>query len=315
MYKTIYLAGGCFWGMQAYFSKLKGVITEVGYANGNNLDTSYQKIKETNHAEVVKITYDTLVIRTAEIIDRFFLIIDPFSKNRQANDIGLQYRSGIFYDEKDEETKKIATLFKGYVEKINNKKSEVIIEPIKNYVKAEEYHQEYLLKNPTGYCHINPNDALNSLADFKKLNDDEIKKLNLDKKSLGIMLEKDTEEPHESNINLKYDKGLYIDKISHEPLFLSDDKYDAGCGWPSFTRPIFSTALNYYDDFKIVDRKRTEVVSKIQDSHLGHVFPAINIKTETGLRYCINGYALLFIPFDELKDTVYEKYQFYFKEI
>ena len=137
MYKTIYLAGGCFWGMQAYFSRLKGVLTEVGYANGDTLDTDYKKIKETNHAEVIKIVYDPLIIRTAEIIDRFFEIIDPFSKNRQKNDVGIQYRSGIFYPSCDIEIERIANLFNNYIEKINNKKSEVIIEPIKNYVKAE----------------------------------------------------------------------------------------------------------------------------------------------------------------------------------
>lgn len=313
MYKTIYLAGGCFWGMQAYFSRLKGVLTEVGYANGDTLDTDYKKIKETNHAEVIKIVYDPLIIRTAELIDRFFEIIDPFSKNRQKNDVGIQYRSGIFYPSCDIEIKRIANLFNNYIEKINNKKSEVIIEPIKNYVKAEEYHQDYLLKNPDGYCHINFKNVNDSISTFKKLSSDEIKKLNLDEKSYNIMIKKDTEEPHESSYNLNYSKGLYIDKISKEPLFLSDDKYDAGCGWPSFTRPIFSSALDYNDDFTIPDRKRTEVVSKIQNSHLGHVFPAINVKTETGLRYCINGYSLCFIEYDKLKDTPYEKYQFYFK--
>lgn len=311
MQRKIYLAGGCFWGMQAYFSKLKGLISEVGYANGNTKETNYQKVASTNHAEVIKIIYDDLSIRTAEIIDRFMQIIDPFSLNRQANDAGTQYRTGIFFEKGDLFTKKIAELFKGYIEKINGKKSCVVIEEIKNYVKAEEYHQDYLEKNPTGYCHINPNAFFNSLSNFKKLDIKEIQKLNLDKQSLGIMLNKETEHPHSSEFNLHTKKGIYIDKISKEPLFLSEDKYDAGCGWPSFTRPIFQTALNYFKDNTLAE-ERIEVTSKIQDSHLGHVFPALAVKTVTGLRYCINGFALEFIEFNKLKDTVYEKYQFYF---
>ncbi|MGI6644457.1 MAG: peptide-methionine (R)-S-oxide reductase MsrB [Bacilli bacterium] len=312
MRKTIYLAGGCFWGIEGYFKRLRGVIdTEVGYANGNSEDTFYCLLKETKHAETVKITYDTNIIRTAELIDRFFMIIDPFSLNEQGNDEGEQYRTGVFYEKDDNYTKTIALLFKDYVEKTNNKESYVVIEPLRHFIKAEDYHQDYLDKNPNGYCHINLALASENITSFTKLTSKEIKLLNLSVISLDVMLNKGTERPFTSEYNDNDEVGLYIDKISKEPLFSSEDKYDAGCGWPSFTRPLISNGVNYSDDYSIPSRPRTEVTSSVQTSHLGHVFDD-GPSSKGGLRYCINGCSLDFIPLNKLKGTVYEKYMFYF---
>lgn len=313
MNKIIYLAGGCFWGIEAYFSKLIGVATEVGYANGKTKDTTYKTVSQTNHAEVVKITYNDNLIRTAEIIDRFFQIIDPFSLNKQGNDEGTQYRTGIFFEKNDKYTKHLALAFNAYIEKIAERKTEVIIEEIKNYVPAEEYHQKYLKKNPFGYCHINVNSAFNSFGEFKKKESTEIGKMHLDKLSLDVMLNKATERPYSSEFNSNLNKaiGLYVDKISGEPLFTTEDQYDAGCGWPSFSRPVFTTAVDFYADNTLTE-ERVEVTSKVQQSHLGHVFPAFKVQTPTRLRYCINGVALRFIDIMKLRDTVYEKYMFYF---
>lgn len=150
--KTIYLAGGCFWGVEAYFGMLKGVIsTEVGYINGNIENPTYNLIcsGEATHAEAVKIVYNTSL---STILDHFFNIINPFSLNRQGADIGIQYRSGIYYtDQRDlkvinKKIKEVETKF--------NKKVMVEVKPLKNYYKAEQYHQNYLTKNKNGYCHI-----------------------------------------------------------------------------------------------------------------------------------------------------------------
>lgn len=151
--KTIYLAGGCFWGVERYFSLLKGVITtEVGYLNGNINNPTYQQVclGEATHAEAVKIVYDgNLQI----ILDNFFKIINPFSLNRQGADIGIQYRTGIYYNDETD-----LPLIKEKIKEVENKyNKKVAVEVLKmnNYFKAEQCHQNYLAKNKDGYCHIN----------------------------------------------------------------------------------------------------------------------------------------------------------------
>ncbi len=311
MNKTIYLAGGCFWGVEAYFQKVSGIIdTTVGYANGDGDKTNYHNLSITHHAEAVKIVYDSNVINVAEIIERYFLIINPFSLNRQGNDIGQQYRTGIYYE--DEYTKKVAIFFKDLIAKENNKKVLIEIEQIKNFVVAEEYHQDYLIKNPSGYCHLDFSKLEVPLSRAKEKTVDEIKSLNLDIQSLDIMLRQHTEHPFTSKFNEFDSVGLFVDKISKEALFSSEDKFDAGCGWPSFTKGITTDAINYYDDFSH-NRHRIEVKSAIQNNHLGHVFED-GPKNTGGKRYCINGLALDFIPLEELAKEGYTKYLAYFKK-
>lgn len=153
MNKKIYLAGGCFWGVEAYFSKIDGIIdTKVGYANGNTIDATYKNLKNTNHAETVKISYDSNIVSLEEILLHFFKIIDPTSLNKQGGDIGIQYRTGVYF-ENHEDSVKLNTFF----EIIKNNYDEFYVEllPLDHFVLAEEYHQNYLFKNPNGYCHIN----------------------------------------------------------------------------------------------------------------------------------------------------------------
>lgn len=121
-----------------------------------------------------------------------------------------------------------------------------------------------------------------------------------------VTQESGTEMPFSSEYDDFYEDGIYVDIVSGEPLFSSRDKYDAGCGWPSFTKPIDGTELTEKDDFKLM-RKRIEVRSKEADSHLGHVFPD-GPREATGLRYCINGASLRFIPKDKLKEEGYGEY-------
>lgn len=153
--KTIYLAGGCFWGMQRFVDGAAGVVaTEVGYANGRIENPTYKQVKtgETGYAETVKIEFDENVLTTKALISRFLQVIDPFSVNKQGEDEGEQYRTGVYFvDTEDGEIAKelIATL-----EKESGKKCAVEVRPLVNFWRAEEYHQKYLVKNPTGYCHI-----------------------------------------------------------------------------------------------------------------------------------------------------------------
>jgi len=155
--KVIYLAGGCFWGTQKYLSLLPGVIeTEVGYANGQTENPSYRQVcdENTGHAETVKVTYNPEAISTDFLLERFYEVIDPTSLNKQGEDVGIQYRTGIYYvDEMDQETiqASLNRLSACYEVPIM-----VEIQKLDNYYTAEEYHQAYLDKNPEGYCHINP---------------------------------------------------------------------------------------------------------------------------------------------------------------
>ena len=160
MIKEIYLAGGCFWGVEAYFKNINGITdTEVGYANGLSDQTSYQKVKETDHAETVLVKYDDEVIGLEKILEYLYYIIDPFSIDKQGNDIGRQYRTGIY--SKDEEDISKAKDFISQKQKNEQKEIKVEVEKLKNFVIAEDYHQDYLEKNPTGYCHINLADKPN----------------------------------------------------------------------------------------------------------------------------------------------------------
>ena len=153
--RVIYLAGGCFWGVEAYFQQLKGVLdTEVGYANGDSENPSYEDLvaHRANHAETVKVIYDNDIISLIKILEHFLRIVDPYSLNRQGHDVGIQYRSGVYY-ESDGDKKIINSYFEEQNEDISRLFAVEVI-PLKNFYRAEGYHQDYLLKNPFGYCHV-----------------------------------------------------------------------------------------------------------------------------------------------------------------
>ena len=154
MRNNIYLAGGCFWGMQKFLDQFDGVIsTEVGYANGPDKVPTYEDVcSNSGHAETVKVVYDKSKISLTKLLGFYFMVIDPLSVNRQGNDRGIQYRTGIYYTE-DEQIPEIESVFREQEKKAGAKLA-VELEPIKNFFSAEEYHQKYLDNNPGGYCHI-----------------------------------------------------------------------------------------------------------------------------------------------------------------
>ena len=303
--KTIYLAGGCFWGVEGYFQRINGVVsTETGYANGKTKYTDYEHLKSTDHAETVKVEYNRSKISLEEILLHYFRIIDPTSVNRQGNDVGRQYRTGIYY-EKEEDAKIIEKLMD--YERKKNGKLAVETQKLKNFVLAEEYHQDYLDKNPSGYCHINLNQAKQPLIE-EDLNFIKKKSIeDLDELSRSVMFDSATERPFSSPLNDEYRKGIYVDKLTGEPLFASKDKFDSGCGWPSFSKPILNGKVKEKID-KSHGLIRNEVRSKNSDIHLGHVFTD-GPKDKGGLRYCINGASLEFIPYEEMDAKGYGEYK------
>ena len=152
--KTIYLAGGCFWGMQKFLDQFDGVVkTEVGYANGPDRPVTYRDVCDSSgHAETVRIDYDETVLPLLELLRSYFLVIDPTSHNRQGMDSGVQYRTGIYYTD-EAQLPAIQDVY-AEIERQVGAPLAVEVQPLRNFFSAEEYHQKYLDKNPGGYCHI-----------------------------------------------------------------------------------------------------------------------------------------------------------------
>lgn len=322
--RSIYLAGGCFWGVEAYMERVDGVIDAVsGYANGDDdqPNPSYEQvIRGSGHAEAVKVTYDADKTDLETILKYYFRVVDPTSLNKQGNDRGIQYRSGIYYTDESDKAVVDAALAK-----LQNKYQQKIVvenEALDNFYLAEMYHQDYLAKNPNGYCHVDlsladdkpAGTAQSKLAPVSTVEETLAAKryANFDKNALKNTLTKEqynitqdagTERAFSHEYDNLFAPGIYVDVVSGEPLFLSTDKYNSQCGWPSFTKPIDMQVITEHDDMAY-NMVRTEIRSRVADSHLGHVFPD-GPKDRGGLRYCINGGALQFIPVGVMPQSGY----------
>lgn len=304
--KEIYLAGGCFWGVEAYMSRLVGVIDVTsGYANGTTENPTYEDVIRhgSGHAETVHVTYDTSQTDLRTLLLYYFRVIDPTSLNQQGNDRGVQYRTGIYYTDEAE----ISIIEQVIDEQQAFYTDDIVVEvmPLNGYYLAEEYHQDYLVKNPDGYCHIDIDVAdvpLIDAAKYPRPSDDQIREMLTDLQ-YEVTQHEGTERAFTSEYDGFYEKGIYVDIVTGEPLFSSVDKYDSKTGWPSFTKPITADVVTYKVDNTLFT-ERTEVRSRSGDSHLGHVFDD-GPKDKGGLRYCMNGAAFDFIPFDEMEARGY----------
>lgn len=306
---VIYLAGGCFWGIEKLMQSIPGVIdTESGYANGTGSSDAHYNIVtsgKTGFKETVRVEYDPEKVSLDALLLAYFYVIDPTVSNQQGNDKGTQYQTGIYYtnDKAKETVERIAAVEKG-----RNDDFAVEIKPLINYYPAEEYHQNYLEKNPNGYCHI-PREEIKLFSrlkidpgDYSKPAAETIRD-KLTQEQYHITQENGTEKPFQNEFWDQFEKGIYVDIVTGEPLFSSSDKFESSCGWPAFTKPIEAPAIIEKKDSRF-GMRRTEVRSRSGDSHLGHVFTN-DPESPNGVRYCINSASLRFIPYAKMKSEGY----------
>ena len=314
--QTIYLAGGCFWGIEKLMQSVPGVVKTVsGYANGDPAITpTYELVStgKTGYRETVKVVYDPDNISLAGILSVFFRAVDPTVRNRQGNDCGSQYQTGIYFT--DPVSERIVRQAAA-VEQRRNPAFHVEIQSLRVFHPAEEYHQNYLEIHPDGYCHISP--AAFALAKqlridpgkYPRPGNAEIRR-RLRPQEYAVTQDGATDPPGFHPLTKEMRRGIYVDVVTGEPLFTSADKYLSTCGWPAFSAAVDPNVIITRDD-NSHGMYRTEIRSRSGDSHLGHVFSG-DTASPTGIRFCVNGSALRFVPYEEmdaagygyLKDTV-----------
>lgn len=349
-YKTAVFAGGCFWSVTSDFEKIPtGIISVIsGYTGGTNEDPTYSNYTEGGHREAVEITYDPAKVSYGELAQYLLQHIDPTDAGGSFYDRGPEYTSAIYYESEDEKKSAEDVISNITKENIFSKPIVTAITPRVKFWPAEDYHQDYAKKNPIQYglyraatgrdafvektwqgkditihhtTTMNPeetthanNASSSAMTDswkhFTKPNAEELKK-KLTPEQFQVTQQEGTETPFRNEYADNHADGIYVDVVSGEPLYSSKDKYDSGTGWPSFVKPISPDDITTKEDNGLIS-SRTEVRSKIADSHLGHVFndgPA----DRGGMRYCMNSAALRFIAKENLEKEGYGEFAHLFE--
>ncbi len=312
MVKKATFAGGCFWCMVKPFDQYDGVIKVVsGYTGGHVENPTYEEVcsDTTGHVEAIQIIYDDNVISYNELLDIYWRQIDPTDAFGQFHDRGHSYKSAIFYH--DEEQKRLAEESKKKLEESGIFEEKIVTQILeaKEFYEAEDYHQDYYKKNPNHYYRYFVGSGryifTKEYWDKNNYNREKLKEI-LTPIQFEVTQNDMTEPPFDNEYHDNKEEGIYVDVVSGEVLFTSKDKFDSGCGWPSFTKPVDNNSVYEKNDFTH-GMVRTEVRSTNANSHLGHVFED-GPKEKGGLRYCINSASLKFIPKEKMKEEGYEKY-------
>jgi peptide methionine sulfoxide reductase msrA/msrB len=321
-------AGGCFWCMTPPFEKLDGVKEVIsGYTGGNTVNPTYEDVtsETTGHRESVEVIYDPSRVGYEKLLDVFWKQINPTDAGGQFVDRGPSYKSAIFYH--NEEQKRLAEESKKKLAESGRFDKPIVTEilPAGPFYRAEDYHQDYWKKNPVRYKFYRFNSGRDQYLEkiwgkdkemhaahtatgtdaYVKPSGEELKK-RLTPMQYKVTQEGGTEPAFNNEYADNHKAGIYVDVVSGEPLFSSQDKFESGTGWPSFTRPLEPGNIVTKEDRTWYLAVRTEVRSKHAGSHLGHVFN--DGPPPTGLRYCMNSAALRFIPKEDLVKEGYGKY-------
>lgn len=338
---TAMFGNGCFWCVEADLEKVTGVVSVVsGYAGGTLENPTYETYQNGGHREVVLVTYDKTIVSYANLVEHVLKHGDPTDPNGSFNDRGMEYAPALYFSTPEEQEEARNVIAAIDAAKVFEKPLPIPVLPSTSFYPAEEYHQDYYLKNTLKYSYYRngsgrsayiektwgddlsrftfsqkpmtevsnakqmmvPPFEASSWQGFIKPDADTLKKT-LSPIAYAVTQNNDTERPRSSQYDSFYDRGIYVDVVSGEPLFSSKDKYDSGTGWPSFVAPIDSAVITLHED-KSLFSTRIEVRSTYADSHVGHVFDDGPVD-RGGKRYCLNGAALRFIPEAEMVQAGY----------